>query len=67
MEQLVDLYLLSHHRYRAACDTVSSADLQDKLFPESFVEELFQEGDAAKRLIELQRHSPKKGKVSWRP
>jgi len=67
MEQLVDLYLLSRHLYQTTCDTVSSADPQDKSFSDRFVEELFEEGDAAKRLVDLQRRSPKKRKVSWRP
>ena len=53
-EQLVDLYLPSHHRHQAVCDVGSSADRQDKLFSDRFVEELFEEGDAAKRLVEMQ-------------
>lgn len=65
MEQLVDLYLLSHHRHQAARDTALSANPWVKSFSKSFVEELFEEGDTAKRLVELQR-APEKGKVSWR-
>ncbi|KAF9647604.1 hypothetical protein BDM02DRAFT_3270138 [Thelephora ganbajun] len=66
MEQLVDLYLLSHHRHETTCDTVSGADSQDKSFSDGFVEELFEEGDAAKKLVELQRHPPGKRKISLR-
>jgi len=64
MEQLVDLYLLSHHLHQTVCDTGSGADPQDKSFSDRFVEELFEEGDAAKRLVDLQRRSPREGKVS---
>ena len=61
MEQLVDLYLLSHHRHRAAHGTALGVDPLDGSFSDRFVDELFEEGDAAKSLIELQRCSPKKG------
>lgn len=60
MERLVDLYLLSHHQHQAACDTSSGVDLKERSFSDGFVDELFGEGDAAKSLVELQRHSPKK-------
>jgi hypothetical protein len=67
MEQLVDLHLLSHHRHQTPCHPTLGADLQDKSFSDRFIEELFEEGDAAKRLTELQRHSPEKRRGSPRP
>jgi hypothetical protein len=57
MEEVVDLYLLSRDRHRPAHDAVPSTELQDGTFPDDFLEELFEEGDAAKRLVELQRYS----------
>ena len=63
MEQLVDLYLLSHHRYQAAYETASGVTPWDGPFSDRFMDELFEEGNAAKSLVELQRHSPKKGKI----
>lgn len=66
-EQRVDLYPLSHHRHQTAFRTTPGVGPQDKSFPEVFIEELFEEGDTAKRLAELQRRSPKKRKISSRP
>ena len=63
MEELVDLYLLSHH---TAHDAASSTDPGDELFSDEFLKELFEEGDAARRLVELQRRSPEGGKSSFR-
>jgi len=67
MEQHVDLYLRSHHRHQIALRPTPGAGPQDKSFPDGFIEELFEEGDAAKRLAELQQRSPKKRKFSSGP
>jgi len=64
MEQLVDLYLLSHHRHQAAYETASGVVPWDGPFSDRFVDELFEEGNAAKSLVELQQRSPKKGHFS---
>ena len=66
MEERVDLYLLSHHQHQTACDAASSTDPQDKSFSDGFLEELFEEGDAARRLVELQQRSTE-GKFSLGP
>jgi hypothetical protein len=63
-EELVGLDLLSHHPHRTVCDDKPSADPQDKSFSDRFLEELFEEGDAARRLIESERRSPEGGKLS---
>jgi len=58
VEQLADLHATSHlTQHQTTCDTGSSAYPQDKSLSDKFVEELFEEGDAAKRLVELQGHS----------
>ena len=51
------LYLLAHDRPRAVYDAVPSTELEDGTFSDEFLEELFEEGDAAKRLVESQRYS----------
>ena len=66
--QMVQLGYLDRpcHRQQTPCYATPSPDAQDELFPNGFIEELFAEGEAAKRLVELQQDLPKK-KVSLRP
>lgn len=61
MEEFVEHYLLSHHARRIAHDTVSSTDPQRGTFSDGFLEELFEEGEAARKLVELQRCVPEGG------
>lgn len=63
LEELVDLYLLSHQKRQAGCDAEPSTDPQDRSFSDGFLEELFEEGEAAKKLVELQRLVPEGGKL----
>jgi hypothetical protein len=67
MEELVDLYLLSHHGRQDAGDAASSTDPQDKSFSDGFLEQLFEEGEAAKRLVELQHRLPEGEKLHSMP
>jgi len=67
VEQLADLYLLSHHRHKTVPHPTPGIDPHDKSFSDRLIEELFEEGDVAKGLAELQRHSPKKRKISLKP
>lgn len=66
IEELVELYLLSHRSRQVAHDTVSSTDPQRRALSDGFLDELFEEGEAAKKLIELQRCVPE-GEVSSMP
>ena len=58
VEEFVDLYFRG---------TESSVDPQDRSFSDRFLEELFEEGDAAKELIRLQGPYPKKREVRCGP